>query len=53
MTDYSKGVPFRCTASGNIVLFYTEYDVKQMLQHPEYEEVKEEVKTDLKQQKGK
>lgn len=35
---------FKCIHSGTIVEFFTEYDDKQMRQHPEYVEVVEEVK---------
>lgn len=34
-------VKFRCKQSGNIFEFFTEHDIKTMLTHPEYEEVKE------------
>lgn len=32
---------FKCKQSGNIFEFKNEHDIKTMLTHPEYEEVKE------------
>ena len=34
-------ITFRCKLSGVFHTFETEYDIKQMRRHPEYEEVKE------------
>jgi len=33
---------FKCLVSGNFVNFNTQYDIEVMMQHPEYELVKEE-----------
>lgn len=33
---------FRCKQSGNVFEFKNEHDIKTMLTHPEYEEVKEQ-----------
>ena len=33
---------FKCKQSGNIFEFKNEHDIKTMLTHPEYEEVKEQ-----------
>lgn len=35
---------FKCLQSGNEVTFENEWDIAQMKSHPDYEEVKEEVK---------
>lgn len=39
---------FKDKATGNIFEFTSEHDIKTMLAHPEYEQVKEEVKTSKK-----
>jgi D-alanyl-D-alanine dipeptidase len=41
-------VTFRCKRSGCLVTFTSEYDIVQMRQHPEYEEVKEPEKQKAK-----
>lgn len=35
---------FRCKQSGNMFVFESEYDIKGLRKHPEYEEVIEETK---------
>lgn len=35
------GVKFRCRLSGNVFEFENEYDIKDMQDHPQYDEVKE------------
>lgn len=35
---------FRCKETGNVVEFTSEHDIKTMQEHPQYEEVVEEVK---------
>lgn len=35
------GVKFRCRLSGNVFEFENEYDIKDMRDHPQYDEVKE------------
>lgn len=37
-------VQFKCLHSGTVTAFEHEWDILQMRSHPDYEEVKEEVK---------
>ena len=39
---------FRDNASGNVFVFESQYDIDSLRKHPEYTEVKEEVKTSKK-----
>lgn len=39
---------FKCKQTGNVAEFLYEHDIVQMKSHPEYEEVKEEVKPAVK-----
>lgn len=38
----TEGVKFKDKTTGSEVVFTSEYDISQMRQHPEYEEVKEQ-----------
>ena len=42
---------FKCKQTGNVTEFIYEHDIVQMKTHPEYEEVKEEVKPVVKSKK--
>lgn len=33
---------FRCILSGNVFVFESEHDIRDLRKHPEYEEIKEE-----------
>lgn len=35
------GVKFKCRLSGNVFEFENEYDIEDMREHPQYDEVKE------------
>ena len=37
------GVKFRCMLSGNVFEFHNSYDIDDMREHPQYEEVEETV----------
>ena len=37
------GVKFRCMLSGNVFEFHNSYDIDDMREHPQYEEVEEDV----------
>jgi predicted nucleotidyltransferase len=39
---------FKCRATGNTVDFDLEWDIKAMRQHPDYEEIVQEVKEEKK-----
>lgn len=38
---------FKCKQSGNVFLFESDYDIKSLRKHPEYEEVVEQPKEEL------
>jgi hypothetical protein len=42
---------FKCIQTGNVTEFDLEWDIRTMRQHPEYEEVQEEVKPAAKPKK--
>jgi hypothetical protein len=42
---------FKCIQTGNVTEFDLEWDIRTMRQHPEYEEVQEEVKPAAKSKK--
>ena len=42
---------FKCIQTGNVTEFDLEWDIRTMRQHPEYEEVQEEVKPIVKPKK--
>lgn len=42
---------FKCKQSGNVFKFELEHDIDTMRKHPDYEEVKEELKEEQKQPK--
>jgi len=42
---------FKCIQTGNVTEFDLEWDIRTMRQHPEYEEVQEEVKLAAKPKK--
>lgn len=37
------GVKFKCLLTGNIFEFHNDFDVEDMREHPQYEEVEEEL----------
>lgn len=41
---------FRCKVSGNTVEFTQEHDIRDMLQHPQYEVVEEPKVTEVKKE---
>jgi hypothetical protein len=42
---------FKCMRTNNTVEFENEWDISQMKSHPDYEEIKEEVKPAVKSKK--
>jgi hypothetical protein len=47
------GVKFKCKLSGNVYEFVNDFDIKDMREHPQYEEVLEESDDGLRIQKVK
>lgn len=45
------GVKFKCKATGNVFEFQHPWDIADMKQHPQYEEVIEETTEDKKPEK--
>ncbi len=42
---------FKCKVSGTVAEFLTEYDIKAMLKHPQYEVVEDVVIEEVKEKK--
>lgn len=42
---------FKCKVSGTVAEFLTEYDIKAMLKHPQYEVVEDVVVQEVKEKK--
>ena len=47
------GVKFKCKLSGNIFEFVNDFDINDMREHPQYEEIIEESDDGLRKQKVK
>lgn len=43
------GVKFRCMLSGNVFEFHNSYDIDDMREHPQYEEVEDGLQTEEEQ----
>lgn len=43
------GVKFRCMLSGNVFEFHNSYDIDDMREHPQYEEIEDGLQTEEKQ----
>ena len=43
------GVKFRCMLSGNVFEFHNSYDIDDMREHPQYEEVEDDLQTEKEQ----
>lgn len=43
------GVKFRCMLSGNVFEFHNSYDIDDMREHPQYEEIEDGLQIEEKQ----